>query len=104
DEGYVLLPQKSLLVQLVRELRLPAIFPYRDFAEAGGLMSYSSDLRDVLLRLAGQIVEVLRGANPGDIPYSQAVRFDLVVNLKTAKELGIEIPAELVAGAAAVIE
>jgi putative ABC transport system substrate-binding protein len=104
DEGHVLLPQRSLLVQLVRELRLPAIFPYRDFAEAGGLMSYSSDLRDVLLRLAGQIVEVLRGANPGDIPYSQAVRFDLVVNLKTAKELGIEIPAELVAGAAAVIE
>jgi putative ABC transport system substrate-binding protein len=93
-----------LLVQLVQQLQLPAIFPYREFAEAGGLMSYSSDLRDVALRQAAQIAEILRGAKPGDIPYSQAVRFDLVVNLKTAKLLGIELPAVLVAGAAAVIE
>ena len=104
DEGQVLLPQKSLLVQLIQQLRLPAIYPYRDLAEAGGLMSYSSDLKSVALRLAAQIVEILRGANPGDIPYSQAVRFELVVNLKTAKELGIEIPDGLVAAAAAVIE
>ena len=67
-------------------------------------MSYSSDLKSILRRQAAQIVEVLRGANPGDIPYSQAVRFDLGVNLKTAKELGIEMPDVLVAGAAAVIE
>jgi putative tryptophan/tyrosine transport system substrate-binding protein len=104
DEGQVLLPQRPLLVQLVQQLRLPAIFPYREFAENGGLMSYSSDLKDAVLRLAAQIAEILRGTNPGDIPYSQAVRFHLVVNLKTAKELGIEIPAELVAGATAVIE
>jgi putative ABC transport system substrate-binding protein len=104
DEGQVLLPQRPLLVQLVQQLRLPAIFPYRQFAEEGGLMSYSSDLKEAALRQAAQIAEILRGANPGDIPYSQAVRFDLVVNLKTAKELGIEIPAVLVAGAAAVIE
>lgn len=104
DEGQVLLPQRPLLVQLVQQLRLPAIFPYREFAEAGGLMSYSSDLKDVALRQAAQIAEILRGAKPGDIPYSQAVRFDLVVNLKTAKLLGIELPAVLVAGAAAVIE
>jgi ABC-type uncharacterized transport system substrate-binding protein len=104
DEGQVLLPKLPLLVQLVQELRLPAIYPYREFAEAGGLMSYSSDIKFVLLRQAGQIAEILRGANPGDIPYSQAERFELVVNLKTAKELGIEIPPELVGGAAAVIE
>ena len=104
DEGQVLLPQRSLLVQLIQQMRLPAIYPYREFAEAGGLMSYSSDLKAVMLRQAAQIVEILRGANPGDIPYSQAVRFDLVVNLKTAKELGIEMPAGLVAGATAVIE
>ena len=67
-------------------------------------MSYSSDLKSVILRQAAQIVEIFRGANPGDIPYSQAERFELVVNLKTAKELGIEIPAELVGGATAVIE
>jgi putative ABC transport system substrate-binding protein len=104
DEGQVLLPQTALLVQLIRQLRLPAIFPYRNFAESGGLMSYSSDLKYVLLRQAEQIAEILRGANPGDIPYSQAERFELVVNLKTAKELGIEIPAELVGSATAVIE
>ena len=104
DEGQVLLPQRSLLVQLIQQLRLPAIFPYRQFAEAGGLMSYSSDIKEAVLRQAAQIVEILRGANPGDIPYSQAVRFELVVNLKTARELGIEMPAVLVAGAAAVIE
>ena len=73
----MLLPQRPLLVQLVRELRLPAIYPYRELAEAGGLMSYSSDLKYVLLRQAGQIAEILRGANPGDIPYSLAERFEL---------------------------
>ena len=67
-------------------------------------MSYASDLKANVRRQAAQIVEVFRGANPGEIPYSQAVRFDLGVNLKTAKELGIEIPAGLVAGATAVIE
>jgi ABC-type uncharacterized transport system substrate-binding protein len=104
DEGHLHFPRKALLVQLIQQLRLPAIYTYRDFAEAGGLMSYSSDLKSLLRRQVAQIVEIFRGTSPGDIPYSQAVRFDLVVNLKTAKELGIEIPAGLVAGAAAVIE
>jgi putative ABC transport system substrate-binding protein len=104
DEGQVHLPQRFLLVQLIREIRLPAIYPYTLFVEAGGLMSYASDIRAAVLRQAAQIVEIFRGANPGDIPYSQAVRFDLGVNLKTAKELGIEIPAELVGGATTVIE
>jgi putative ABC transport system substrate-binding protein len=104
DEGYVLLPQRSLLVHLIQQLRLPAIHPYRELAEAGGLMSYSSDLRSLTRRYAAQIVEIFRGANPGEIPYSQAERFEFVVNLKTARDLRIELPAELVAGAAAVIE
>jgi ABC-type uncharacterized transport system substrate-binding protein len=104
DEGQVHIPQRSLLVQLILQMRLPAIYPYTLFVEAGGLMSYASDTKANLRRQAEQIVEIFRGANPGDIPYSQAVRFDLGVNLKTAKELGIEIPAGLVAGAATVIE
>ena len=104
DEPYLHLPQKSLLVQLIQQTRLPAIYPYVQFAEAGGLMTYSSDLKSVIRRMAAQIVEIFRGANPGDIPYSQAERFELVVNLKTAKELGIEMPDGLVAGATAVIE
>jgi putative ABC transport system substrate-binding protein len=104
DQGPAHLPHKSLLVQLIQQVRLPAIYPYTLFAEAGGLMSYASDLKSVIHRQVAQIVEIFRGANPGDIPYSQAVRFELVVNLKTAKELGIELPAQLVAGATAVIE
>jgi putative ABC transport system substrate-binding protein len=104
DEGNLHLPRKSLLVQLIKEMRLPAIYPYAQFAEIGGLMTYSSEFKSILRRLVGQIVEIFRGANPGEIPYAQADRFEFAVNLKTAKELGIEIPAELVGGATTVIE
>ena len=67
-------------------------------------MAYSQDNNSLLRRQVMQVVEILRGANPGDIPWFQETRFELVINLKTAKELGLEIPAGLVAGAAAVIE
>jgi putative tryptophan/tyrosine transport system substrate-binding protein len=96
--------RKSVLVQLIQQIRLPSICSYRDLVEAGVLMAYASDVKSVIQMQVALIVRVLRGANPGDIPYFQAVRFDLVVNLRTAKELGIELPAGLVAGAAAVIE
>jgi putative tryptophan/tyrosine transport system substrate-binding protein len=104
DEGNVHRPKKSLLVELIQQMRLPAIYPYREFVELGGLMAYASDINHATQSLAAQIVEIFRGANPGDIPYYQASRFDLAVNLKTAKELGIEMPAGLVAGASTVIE
>jgi len=104
DEGNVHRPKKSLLVELIQQMRLPAIYPYREFVELGGLMAYASDINHATQSLAAQIVEIFRGANPGDIPYYQASKFDLAVNLKTAKELGIEMPAGLVAGASAVIE
>jgi putative ABC transport system substrate-binding protein len=90
---------RMLLVKLVQQLRIPAIYNNRDQAEAGGLMSYSYDLKAAVRRQATQVAEILRGANPGEIPYFQEARFELVINLKTAKELGLEIPAGLVAGA-----
>jgi ABC-type uncharacterized transport system substrate-binding protein len=96
--------KKLLLVQLIGQIRLPAIYPARDQVEAGGLMAYVSDINFAIRRQVAQAVEVLRGANPGDIPYFQSDRFELVINLRTAKELGLEIPDGLVAGAAAVIE
>ena len=96
--------KKLLLVQLIGQIRLPAIYPARDQVEAGGLMAYVSDINFAIRRQVAQVVEVLRGANPGDIPYFQSDRFELVINLRTAKELGLEIPDGLVAGAAAVIE
>ncbi|SRR6266404_4591743 len=103
DEG-VHFRNRLLLVQLIQQMRLPAIYTYRDQAEAGGLMAYSYDIKSAVRRQAMQVVEILRGANPGDIPYFQETRFELVINLKAANELGLEIPAGLVAGAVAVIE
>ena len=95
---------RFLLVQLIQQVRLLALHHLREQVEAGGLMAYSYDLKSALRRQAMQVAEVLRGANPADMPYFQETRFELVINLKTAKELGLEIPAGLVAGAAAVIE
>ena len=95
---------RFLLVQLIQQARLPALYHLREQVEAGGLMAYSYDLKSALRRHATQIAEILRGANPADMPYFQETRFELVINLKTAKELGLEIPAGLVAGATTVIE
>jgi putative tryptophan/tyrosine transport system substrate-binding protein len=97
-------PQRFLMVQLIQQMRLPAIYTYREQTEAGGLMSYSWDLKSALRRTAMQVAEILRGANPGDMPYFQEARFELVINLKTARALGLEIPDGLIAGANAVIE
>lgn len=96
--------RRLVLVEFIQQLRLPAIYVFREQAEAGGLMSYSWDLKAAIHRNAMQVAEILRGANPGDMPYFQESRFELVINLKTARELGLEIPDGLVAGAAAVFE
>jgi ABC-type uncharacterized transport system substrate-binding protein len=95
---------RFLMVESIRQRRIPAIYVYRDQAEAGGLMSYSYDVKSGFRKQAAQVVEILRGANPADMPYFQLVAFELVINLKTAKELGLDIPAGLVAGATTVIE
>jgi putative ABC transport system substrate-binding protein len=95
---------RFLLVKLVQQIGVPAIYTFRDQAEAGGLMSYSWDIKSAVRRNAMRVVEILNGSNPGDMPYVQEARFELVINLKTAKALGIEMPAGLVASANAVIE
>ncbi|MCP3475105.1 ABC transporter substrate-binding protein [Bradyrhizobium sp. CCGUVB1N3] len=95
---------RFLLVELANESRIPAIGQYRDATEAGGLMSYSYDVKGAVRRIAQQIAEVLNGAKPSDMPYFLEARFELVINLKTAKALGLEIPAGLIARADAVIE
>ena len=99
------LPHRALTAQLVQQNRLPAMYNLRDQTEAGGLMSYSWDIKAAIRRNAEQMAEILlRGGKPADMPYFRATTFELVINLKSAKELGLEVPAELVAGAAAVIE
>ncbi len=84
--------------------RLFQRYPLRDFVEVGGLMAYSIDLLDTYRRFANLIDKILRGANPGDIPFYQPTRYELSINLKTAKALGLEMPAMMLGRADQVIE
>jgi putative ABC transport system substrate-binding protein len=95
---------RATIVELAAKNWIPAIYPYREFVEVGGLMAYSIDLGDTYRRVANLIDKILRGANPGDIPFYQPTKFELSINLKTAKALGLELPAMLLGRADEVIE
>jgi putative tryptophan/tyrosine transport system substrate-binding protein len=99
-----LVTKRRLIAELAAKHRLPAIYDYRVFVEAGGLMSYGTDLMEPLLWAARQIDQILNGAKPGDIPYHQPTKFEFVVNLKAAKEIGLALPEPLLARADEVIE
>jgi ABC-type uncharacterized transport system substrate-binding protein len=97
----------SNLGQIVRyatQQRLPLISELREFADAGGLMTYGANLADLSRRAAGHIDKILRGAKPADLPVEQPTKFELIINLKTAKALGLTIPASLLARADQVID
>jgi putative ABC transport system substrate-binding protein len=99
------IPHRVLTAQLIQQNRLPAIYNFRDQAAAGGLMAYSYDIKAALRRNAEQMADILlRGAKPAEMPYFRETTFELVINLKSANELGLHVPAELLAIAAAVIE
>jgi putative ABC transport system substrate-binding protein len=95
---------RKVIVALVARYRLPTIYPYRYFTAAGGLMSYGVDVVDIYRSAASYVDQVLKGANPADLPVQQPTKFELVINSKTAKELGLEIPSILFATADDVIE
>jgi putative ABC transport system substrate-binding protein len=95
---------RELIVELAARHRLPTIYCYRNFVEAGGLMSYGVDIGDAFRRMADMTVDVLRGAKPADIPYYQQTKFELVLNHATARSLGLEFPPSLLAIADEVIE
>jgi putative tryptophan/tyrosine transport system substrate-binding protein len=95
---------RQLIAQLASEKRLATMCPYRDYVEAGALMSYAVDLGELLRRMADDVHQILKGAKPGDIPIFQPVKFDLLINLKTAKALGLSLPPSLLATAAETIE
>jgi putative ABC transport system substrate-binding protein len=89
---------------LAQDARLPTIYGSREYAEAGGLMSYGPSYTDLFRRAADYVDKILRGAKPGDIPVEQPTRFELIVNLKTAKVLGLDVPPAMLARADEVIE
>jgi putative ABC transport system substrate-binding protein len=94
----------DLIISRTAQFRIPAIYPYRYFAEAGGLVSYGVDAIDQFRRASGHVSRILRGAKPADLPVQAPTKFELVINLRTAKALGIVIPKILLAGAEQVIE
>jgi len=95
---------RSLIPELIGATKLPAIYPFFELVEAGGLMAYAYDLAELNKRVANDIDAILRGAKPADIPFYQATKFELSINLKTAKTLGLTVPATLLASADKVIE
>lgn len=108
--GLVVMPDnfltvhRNLIVSLATKLRIPTVYPYRYFVEAGGLMSYGVDVTDLFRRSSDYVSRILKGANPGELPVQAPTKFELVINLKTAKALGLDVPKILLAGADAVIE
>jgi putative ABC transport system substrate-binding protein len=100
----ITLMQRAYLAELALKHRLPTMFGTRENVEAGGLMSYGADRNDLIRRATVYIDKILKGAKPADLPVEQASKYELVINLKTAKVLGLEIPPKILALADDVIE
>jgi ABC-type uncharacterized transport system substrate-binding protein len=96
--------ERRRLVDLAAKNRLPAVYALREFVDAGGLMSYGANQADLNRRVAAYVDKILRGAKPADLPIEQPTKFDLVINLKTAKALGLTIPPSLLQRADEVIQ
>ena len=96
--------ERQRLAELAAQYRLPAVYPWREPVDAGGLLAYGPNLPDLLRRAAGYVDRILKGADPAELPVEQPIKFELVINLKTAKGLGLTIPQSLLARADSIIE
>ena len=90
---------RKRIVAFALKNRLPSVYSTRESAEAGGLMSYGADQADSYRRVAYYVDRILKGAKPADLPVEQPTKFELVINLKTAKQIGVTIPPEVLARA-----
>jgi putative tryptophan/tyrosine transport system substrate-binding protein len=110
NSGLIVMPDaftavhRKLIISLAAQFHIPTIYPYRYFTEEGGLLSYGVNTSDVFRRAGEYVSRVLRGAKPADLPVRAPTKFELVINLRTAKALGLVIPKMLLAGADQVIE
>ena len=99
-----LVAHRAEIVLLTARYRLPTVYPFRDFVELGGLASYGNDVRDHFRRAAAYADRILKGATPSDLPVQAPIKWELVINLKTAKALGLTLPPEVLARADEIIE
>jgi putative tryptophan/tyrosine transport system substrate-binding protein len=95
---------RRLIVELAEKAKLPAVYPWREHVELGGLLAYAYDQPEMYRHAAHQIDKILKGAKPQDIPFYQTTKFNLILNLKTARSLGLTFPPPLLATASEVIE
>ena len=91
----VLFPRARQVAELAAKSRLPAMYDLREYVDAGGLISYGANINQIWRQAAGFVDKILKGAKPGDLPIEQPTKFELVINVKTAKALGLTIPQSL---------